>query len=246
MNQLSLKKHILLTCAVGLTFCLGVFLHESAHYITMKYIFENTPVKMTFHAVYAMPKSTKLLKEAHEIYKRNKAQIDKGQDFPEKRHYTELNSIVSGERIWRSLSAPLSMFMLGTFAWLVLLYKRSSFQQENRYLSLWGLFLLSLFLGEAIIDCLSYSLYYFMDNPIQYRFDLATTSAWLGLPNGFLLHFAFAVPAAIMLSILFFRIIPRSECVSLIACCAVGTIMGQLFWFRLLGPWLLPDIPPSS
>lgn len=211
MNPLNFKEYILLTCAVCLTFCLGVFLHESAHYITMKYIFEHTSVKMTFHAVHGRSKS---LKEAQEIHKRNKMQIDKKQDFPEKKRYMELHAIVSGEKIWKSISAPLSMFALGTFAWLALLYKRRSFQQEDRHLSLWGLFLLSLFLGEAIIDCLLYSLHYFMDNPNRYGF-------------------AFAVPAAIMLSILFFRIIPRSECVSLIACCAVGTVMGQLFWFRL-------------
>jgi hypothetical protein len=222
------RKVLITTFITILTFMIGIIIHEVIHGVTAYYLgYQNIKISYNYVAM-----TSPHIDTLNHITKLRKTEILNQQDYPEKEYYRQTAQV---PRFYVNLSSNLFIFIVGTLA-LLALHLKPSFLKFDSIISFF-IFYSSLFLGQFISDGLVVA-YNFLFG-LSISTDLITCAYLLKLPKYSLLILVFLL-SSLLLSYLFFSLIPAPNRPYLIIGVATGTIIGRIIWFKYLGHLILP------
>jgi len=139
-----------------------------------------------------------------------------------------------------TLGGPLQTMLTGTigFILLALNYKKIKLS-NNLSLLQWSFIFLTLFWLRQLANLFVLVMEYFLKGKFSRSGDEYILNAYLKLP--FLsINITTAIIGSIILSIVFFKFIPKNKRMTFIISGLIGGILGFILWMYILGPILLP------
>ena len=235
-NTISLSEILLFSIPFIAFTIIGTLSHEYGHLLVAKYYGYDT----SLHYGSMNYKNNSLENKIKEIYLRNETVIKKIQTYPEKVRFESLAKEIVAERLNIFIGGPAQTISTGTIGLLVLLFRRNKIKEFGMKLIDWLVIFLSFFwlrqvfnLTTSVLDALIY------DNQSYFDGDEKVIATLLELPKG-----TFAIPLGILGFVIslhvVFKIIPLKNRFNFLFGGVLGSVLGYILWFELLGPIVLP------
>ena len=210
----------------------GTLSHELGHIIVAK----NLGYETILH--YSSMEWNNDVKEGIiKFYLKNESIIEKKQSFQNSvLYYKKLDKIYYDEFLI-ILGGILQTIITGSISFFLLIfYKR----KELGKISFWSLIFISLFWSRQVFNLLKGILLFVFNKSDSFFWgDEQKLSIYLKLYNG-TFSILLGILGCLILSIIFFKIIPYAYRFSFILSSLIGSFLGYMIWMVLLGPLILP------
>lgn len=234
LNKSLLLKLVLVFIAMTI---IGTLSHECGHYAAAKYYARKAKISYasTGHSAY------KKYQLFDQIYSRNRDSILSNLNFHEKPLYTQLLQEIQKESRVIIFAGPFQTMLFGSIGLVFLfLYRRSFNQLDALKKSQWVLVFCSLLWLREVYILASHSIGFVFDNwVVKGRSDELRLAKMFHVPD-FTFILIFGVSGILVCAIVFFKFIPNKIKWTFLVAAALGSALGALLWFKLLGPFLLP------
>ncbi|WP_196885434.1 hypothetical protein [Aureivirga sp. CE67] len=232
------KQAIFLSLGFVFFTIFGTLSHEYGHILIAKYLGFDTTLfygRMIYHDPDCDP-------EIFEIYSNNKYFIDNGVSFPEADYYNEITEERNFKSFLVILGGPIQTMLTGTLGIVFLFFRRKNIVKFGIKFIDWIFVFLTLFWLRPIFNFLTGVISETLTSRggvFNGNSDEIKISHYLNLYDGFITILT-SLLGLLILSYLFFIIIPRKTRFTLLLSGFFGSLVGYVFWFKILGPVLLP------
>jgi hypothetical protein len=226
---------IVLSLAFIIATVIGTLSHEFGHYIFAR----AAGYKSSIHYAYTHVDDLGLADSINNISTRYSKELEEGSYFPGKDEYDKLIRLYTNNSRWISIGGPLQTLLTGTIGLILLfVYKRSFKQKERLNARQWILIFLTLFWLRQTTNMIIWIGSSLLMNRYHHSDEIGIALK-LGLPH-WLLLVATGLIGLVILAVVVFKFIPKTQWLTFVISGIVGGIAGYILWLILLGPVLLP------
>ena len=228
------KFLIYISLAFVLFTIVGTISHEYGHILTAKYLDYDTVLhygSMNYLNVES--------NELKELYQKNKNEIIKKLDFPDKIYYEQLNEKLKYNSLLISIGGPLQTMLTSLLGLLILFYRKSKVQINFKLIDWLAVFLALFSLRQVSNLLISFVKELVKPNGSYFGGDEYWISKTLEVPEGTFSIILGLISLIIALYVIF-KVIPKKIQYTFIVGGFLGGIVGFVFWMKLIGPTLLP------
>jgi len=228
-----MKKALLIIISFILLTILGTLLHEIGHIVPAKMLGYETTLhygSMSWDSQ-SLKYSNQVQKEYPEIDKVPQSEIDK---------LSKLKSKEENDNLWITLGGPIQTIATGLFGILILYLRRNTLNKLPFGILNWLAVFLAFFWSRQVFNFLIGILNFSLGNTDSpFGGDEAKISIMLTLPNGTIGIITAAI-GVVVCSLIVFKIVPRQDRVKFLSSGIVGSAIGYITWFQIIGPNILP------
>lgn len=236
IKQFDKRLFILLGFAFIIATVAGTLSHELGHCIVAK----SKGYKATVHYASMNWYDAESSGYLDFIYSQHEKQIEEGASFPGKEKYDQLTRKYSNDSLWITLGGPLQTLLTGTIGLLLLFVWKNSYKSRHELgPRQWALIFITLFWLRQTANLVVWFAAFLLTKEFSYRGDEIRLSLQLGLPFWLLTTVTGGI-GIIILCIVIFKFIPKTQRFTFILSGIVGGTAGYILWLYLLGPVLMP------
>lgn len=233
MQIIILKNEIFYfsTCFVFLTI-FGTIHHELGHIVIAKLLGYDTILHYS-----SMEWNSDIKKSITDFYIKNESIIIEMRPFQNSiQYYKKLDKIYYDEFLI-VLGGVLHTIITGSIAFFLLVFNKKI---KSRRILFWFLVFLSLFWSREIFNLFKGALQFiFKKSSSLFWGDELKISTYLNLFEG-TVSILLGIIGLLILSVVFFKIIPIKYRLSFIFSALIGSFIGYVLWMILVGPLILP------
>jgi hypothetical protein len=141
------------------------------------------------------------------------------------------------QSFWMTLAGPLQTMLTGTIGFVFLF--KSVKSTERLLVGQWGLVFISLFWLRQSANLITWLIGYFSTGSFAVRGDEIKLSAYLNMSPWYIILLT-AIIGFVILGIITFKIVPKSQRFTFILSGLVGGLAGYWLWFDFLGKLIMP------
>ena len=236
IKQFDKRLFILLGFAFIIATVIGTLSHELGHYIAAK----SMGYKATVHYSYVNWDDAESPGLIDSITLARPKQPEKGASFPNKEKQKQLLHKYLHDSLWIRIAGPFQTMLTGTIGLLLLFSWRKSFNAKQKLSpGQWLLVFITLFWLRQIAYMAVWFGSFLLTGRLSYSGDEIGIAQELDLPF-WLLATATGMMGIIILYIVIFKFIPKTQRFTFILSGMVGGTAGYILWLYLLGPVLMP------